>query len=456
MDVERILRKTLKPALGCTEPVAVALGVAAAVQATAGWMPGNAAAPIRDLPAASIESVRVAVNRNIFKNAFSIYIPNAGGHKGILMAAAMGAWCDPGAGLELFRDVSSQDVVRARELIDAGKVSIDIVEAEETDLYIEARVRLGSGSEGREGVARIRDEHTNLTFLECDGREIFSKNPGTVSVDGMTDELREMAALEFRDLVKMADELQECVHPLLWQTIELNRKAAETGLEQPLGLGIGYYGLQTAERQNCEGFLDSSAAAGSDARMSGYPVEVMSSAGSGNQGIIATMPIYAYCRENRIDETRMLRAIALAHLVTLYITLHVGYLSSLCGVAIKAGIGAACGITYAMGGGELEIHRAVKIMAATLSGMLCDGAKPGCALKVSSSSDMAVRAASMAMKNVDVSDENGIVGDTAESTIRNLALLNQSMHAVEDKIIQILQEKITRPGPPAGSRATWK
>jgi L-cysteine desulfidase len=143
----------------------------------------------------------------------------------------------------------------------------------------------------------------------------------------------------------------------------------------------------------------------------------------------------------------MLQAIALSHLVTLYVTSHIGYLSSLCGVAIKAGIGAACGITYAMGGGVEEIQSAVKIVAATLSGVICDGAKPGCALKVSSSSDIALRAASLAMKRVDISDENGIVADTAENTVRNLARLNQSMSMVEDKIIQIMQEKI----PPSKS-----
>lgn len=447
MDVESILRKTLKPALGCTEPVAVALGVASAVQATAGWSPDNKATPIRSLPAECVESIRVAVNRNVFKNAFSIYIPNAGGHKGILMAAALGVWCNPGMGLELFRDLGNEDVAGARELIEAGKVSIEIVPADDTDLFIEARVRFSQGSKSHEGVCVIRDEHTNLVALECDGREIFRKHSVQHAGQEATAGLQELATLEFKDLVRMADDLPDGLHPLLWRTIELNSKAADTGLEQPLGLGVGYYGIQTADGRNSERFSDSSAAAGSDARMSGYPVEVMSSAGSGNQGIIATMPIFAYCRDNGIEETRMLRAIALSHMVTLYITVHVGYLSSLCGVAIKAGIGAACGITYAMGGGAREVQGAVKIMAATLSGVFCDGAKPGCALKVSSSADMAVRAASMAMKNVDVSDENGIVGDTAECTIQNLARLNRSMDAVEDKIIQILQEKIARPAP---------
>ncbi len=443
MDIETILRGTLKPALGCTEPVAVALAVAAAAQATAGWTPERHGLPVRGLSEDDVASVRLSVNNNIFKNAFSIFIPNAGGHKGIKMAAALGIWCDPNAGLSLFRDIGEAEVARARRLILGGKVSIDIVPADHTTLLVEASVRLGGGPEGREGGALIRDEHTNLVRLTRDGLEIYRRietpPPGPDSGDGAD----VLAGLGFADLVRMADDLPESAHPLLLRTIELNVKAAETGLEQPLGLGVGYFGTRLPHDVARD--FSSSAAAGSDARMSGYPVEVMSSAGSGNQGIIATVPVVTYCRANGVGERPMLQALALSHLVTMYVTSHVGYLSTLCGVAVKAGIGAACGITYAMGGRAAEIGLAVKIMAATLSGVICDGAKLGCALKVSSTSDMAAKAASLAVNGLDVSEENGIVGDTPEKTIRNLARLNQSMRAVEDGIVQIMKEKLTSP-----------
>jgi L-cysteine desulfidase len=176
--------------------------------------------------------------------------------------------------------------------------------------------------------------------------------------------------------------------------------------------------------------------------MSGHPVEIMSSAGSGNQGIMATIPIVVYANTNLIDEQRMLKAVALSHLVTMYVTTYIGYLSALCGVAMKAGIGAACGLTYLMGGGVEDIERAVKIMAATLTGMICDGAKAGCALKVSSAADMATRAATLAIRKAEVPDDNGIVAPTAGETIQNLAKLNQSMRVVDQDIIRIMLGKI--------------
>ncbi len=157
------------------------------------------------------------------------------------------------------------------------------------------------------------------------------------------------------------------------------------------------------------------------------------------------MPVLGYCREKEVDDEVLLRAVALSHIVTMYVTAHLGYLTTLCGVAIKAGLGAACGLTYAMGGRSAEVQRAVKIMAATLSGVICDGAKPGCALKVKSAADMAVQAASLAMKHVEVSGENGIVADTAEETIRNLGQLNESMKDADEKIVELLQRKIVCP-----------
>lgn len=176
--------------------------------------------------------------------------------------------------------------------------------------------------------------------------------------------------------------------------------------------------------------------------MSGYPIEIMSSAGSGNQGITATIPIVVYANAHLIDEERTIRALALSHLVTMYLTMHMGYLSAFCGVAIKAGIGAACGLTYLMGGTEEDIERTVKIMAATLTGMICDGAKAVCALKGSTAAERATQAAQLSMKKVEVPDDNGVLGSTADETIANLAYLNRSMEPVDRDIIQIMVGKI--------------
>jgi L-cysteine desulfidase len=443
LEVEQLLRATLRPALGCTEPVAVAYAVAAAIQAPMGWLPGKIDAFTGDLDQADIDRVCVAVNRNVFKNAFSITIPNAGGHKGIVMAAALGPWCNPDAGLEIFAGVDKRTVLAAQRLIERGAVSVEVVAVEHTDLYIAASARFRRSGSIREGSSLLEDEHTNLILVKSDGKEVFRRVPSGHSPAASP--IEGLSKLTFHDLVRMAEDLSEGSRDLIRQTIDLNRRASESGLSEPLGLGIGFYGVEDSASPGSAAQLSGAAAAGSDARMSGHPVKVMSSAGSGNQGIVATMPILAYCREKGTDEEVLLRAVALSHIVTLYITSHMGYLTSLCGVAIKAGLGAACGLTYAMGGRSAEVQRAVKIMAATLSGVICDGAKPGCALKVKSAADMAVQAASLAMKHVEVSGENGIVADTAEETIRNLGQLNESMKDADEKVVELIQRKMVRP-----------
>jgi L-cysteine desulfidase len=258
--------------------------------------------------------------------------------------------------------------------------------------------------------------------------------------------MEELKRSSFQDLIQAVEDLPPSVVALLRKTIDLNKGVAEIGLAQPLGLGIGFHQSHDEESLDMKHSVSSSAAAGSDARMSGYPLEVMSSAGSGNQGIVATLPVVAYCDQCDVEEDRLLRALALSHLVTMYVTTHVGALSALCGAANKAGIGAACGITYAMGGEVADICRAVKIAVASTSGLVCDGAKPSCALKVISSSEMALRAASLAMKKVQVCDADGVVDNTAEQTIQNLARLGRSMTAVDDEIVQIMEEKFRQHG----------
>lgn len=444
MDLERLFNAILKPALGCTEPVAVALAVAAATRASAGWVPGTP--PPRPAPdAGDVESIHVRVNKNIFKNSFSIYIPNAEGHKGILMAAAIGAFGNPELGLEIFAPVTPAVIEQAKVLTGAGRVSVEIAdEPLDTDIYIETTVRLRHGESVAEGSCIIRDKHTRIVRLTRDGREIFSRPPAPAAAGAPEADVEALKTLTLAEIVALVEELPPEVEELIRTTIRLNMQVCEAGLAQPLGLGAGFHGEGDGEGVDLVHSISNLAAAGSDARMAGFPLPVMSSAGSGNQGIIATMPVVAYARSRGVTEERLLRAVALSHLVNMYITQYVGYLSALCGVAIKAGVGAACGIAYAMGGGAEDVVRAVKIMAATLSGMICDGAKPGCALKVSSAADMATRAAELAIKGMEVADDNGIVAPTAEATILNLAELSRAMGIVDQKIVDIMNQKIGR------------
>lgn len=434
MDLERLFQHILKPALGCTEPVAVALATAAAVQAANGWTPG-AVSP-KELSESAVRELDVRVSRNIFKNTFAILIPNAEGNKGILMSAALGAFCDPRRGMNLFESLSQAVIKHAERLAASGRIRISIAEDAPSDVYIEVHAQLEKGS----GSCTIAEEHDRVARLTRDGSLVFGD--AELDAGGPTQpDVEELKRLTFREMVGLTERIPEPVCELLRQAIDKNTEACRAGMSRPMGIGTGYFGT-TDEDGDVSKHMASLTAAGSDARMSGYPVEIMTSAGSGNQGIVATIPIVVYAKRHRVDEARMLRALALSHLVTMYITSYVGYLSALCGVAIKAGIGAACGLTYTMGGEPEHVERAVKIMAATLTGMICDGAKAGCALKVSSAADMAYRAAALAMRNAEVPDDNGIVAPTAEQTIENLAQLSRSMGVVDQKIIEIMMAKI--------------
>jgi L-cysteine desulfidase len=443
-DLDALFHKILRPALGCTEPASVALAVAAAAQAAGDWTPDMEFLPILLGSATEIDFIAVRVSRNIFKNTFSIAIPNAKGHKGIMMASALGAFCDPRRELELFSHLTSEIIQSAECVRDAQKVSVEVVKEVKAELYIEAVVSLKNRQGLLQGRSIIRHDHSHIVALHQGSRLIYGSvlSDGLCSGgDGTGEELKKKTIAE---LVKMVDHLPVSVCDLIGQTIQMNTTACETGLAQPLGLGTGYYAAGGSEFQNTHPFhaATNMAAAGSDTRMSGYPVSVMSSAGSGNQGIIATIPVVVYARHLGVDEACLLRAVALSHLITMYLTQYIGYLSALCGVSIKAGIGAACGITYAMGGRADDISQVIKVMAATLTGMICDGAKAGCALKVGTAADMAIRASILAMKKMEVPDDNGIVAQTAEETIQNLAKLSQSMDAVDEEILEIMMEKL--------------
>jgi L-cysteine desulfidase len=435
LDIDSLFRQILKPALGCTEPVAVALASAAAARAAAGWTPD--AGERAGVLAGELRGLRVRVSRNIFKNTFAILIPNSGGHKGILMSAALGVACDPREGMNIFGGLDEAQVSVAEALVQSDRVQVEIVADAPSELYIEVEAEYAEGSGG----CVIRDEHSNIACLRRNGQITYGANEAHEE-GAASAELVALKAMTLAEVVRLVDDLPESVLALLRTTAEMNVAACKMGLTRPMGIGAGYFGTVDEDVNSFSQHLASLTAAGSDARMSGFALEIMTSAGSGNQGIIATIPVVTYAKAHKVEERRMLQALALSHLVTMYMTCYIGYLSALCGVAIKAGIGASCGVTYAMGGAEKEVERAVKIMAATLTGMICDGAKIGCALKVSNASEMAVRSAELAMRKAEVPDDNGIVAPTAEGTIRNLAELGRSMESVDQKIIEIMLKKL--------------
>jgi L-cysteine desulfidase len=442
IDISRLFSQILKPSLGCTDPASVALGVAAAAQAAAGWTPSLRNGQFHVQEPFEIRSVRVVVNRNLLKQSFSIPIPNGAGHRGLVMASALGLFCDPRKELELFSSLDPSRIRAAEEIAAAGKVVVSIHPEVKAELHVDATVELRGKAGWATGACAVRHEHANITALSQNGVRIYSKELAARDAESGEADAAGIRNLSIVELTAIVEVLPESVLELIGGTVEMNMRASQSGQERPMGLGTGFHAGRDGEPLDTFHLAANMAAAASDVRMSGHPVPVMSSAGSGNQGIIATVPVVVYSRQKGIDESRMLRAVALSHLMTMYLTSHIGYLSALCGVAIKAGIGAACGIVYAKGGGAEDIGRAIKVMAASLAGMICDGAKGSCALKVGTASDMAIRSAILACRKVEVPDDSGIVGLTAEDTVRNLAALGASMDTVDDKILEIMTAKI--------------
>jgi len=388
------------------------------------------------------ELVTVVADPGVFKNGFAVTIPQTGGLKGNAIAAALGALiARPELKMEILSGADQRLLDQAKEMVGSGKVTVSLAKGLE-ELYIEVLVAGG----GREARAVLAGGHTNVARLECDG-QIIHEAQGEQPV---TDNHAYRAALKemtFADILGLLDEVEEADLAYLKKGVEMNLRIAETGK----GLTkVGHYveelvrkGFLLADVVSSSKILTASA---SDARMAGLSFPVMSSGGSGNQGIVAILVPYNVGLFFRIPEETILRSIALSHLVNAYIKCHTGDLAPICGCAIAAGVGAAVAIVYQQAGSDLKkINMAVNTVISDIGGMLCDGAKGGCALKVVSSTDAAIRAAYMALNGHGITEEEGFIGKCAEETIRNLShITDVGMSQLDETMLHIMLEK-SRP-----------
>lgn len=420
---KELIRHEVFPALGCTEPTAVAYAATLAAAQLSG----------------ETESVSIVVDPGVFKNGFAVTVPNTRGERGNLIAGALGALVRrPDLKMEILQGADSELLELARAMVREKRVEVSF-DAAKTDLYIDVTVR--SGTEVSRAV--LEGGHTNLVLLKKNGTTLFANHSGQGAKSGHAYRER-LSALTFAGMLDMLDSLDQEDLAYLQSGVAMNLAIAEAGK----GLKkVGYYmadlvskGLLVDDVLSSSKILTASA---SDARMSGLSYPVMSSGGSGNQGIIAILVPYNVGRRFGIDEKTITRSIALSHLINGYIKCYTGDLSPICGCAIAAGVGAAAAIVYQQAGKDLDkINLAVNTLISDLGGMLCDGAKGGCALKVASSTDSAIRAAYMAINGHGISDEEGFVGRSAEETIRNLSKISElGMALVDATMLQIMQAK---------------
>ena len=415
-----LIKKEVIPAIGCTEPIAVALCVAKAAE-TLGMKP---------------EKIEVLLSANILKNAMGVGIPGTD-MVGLPIAVALGALIGRSEyQLEVLRDCTPEAVEQGKLFIAEKRICISLKEDITEKLYIEVICTAGS----QKATAVIAGGHTTFVYIATDEKVLLDKQQ-------TANEEEEDASLELNlrkvydfALTSPLDEIR-----FILDTARLNKAAAEQAFKGNYGHSLGKMLRGTYEHKvmgdSVFSHILSYTSAACDARMAGAMIPVMSNSGSGNQGISATLPVVVFAEENGKTEEELIRALMLSHLTVIYIKQSLGRLSALCGCVVAA-TGSSCGITWLMGGNYNQVAFAVQIMIAYLTGMICDGAKPSCALKVTTGVSTAVLSAMMAMEDRCVTSVEGIIDEDVDQSIRNLTRIgSQAMNETDKMVLDIMTHK---------------
>ena len=410
----RLLKRELVPAMGCTEPIAVAYAAAVAA---------------REL-GAEPETVDICVSANIIKNVKSVIVPNTGGLHGLEAAAAAGIIAgDPELELLVISQVTD---AQQKQIADYLQQAAFTVRESETGALFDICIAL-SGS-GHQAICRIAEDHTNIVCVQKDGKTVYSCNSSGSAPETSADKdlLTVERIVEFADTVNICD-----VKEIFDRQIACNMDIAEEGLRNHYGARIGQILLKSRDRDVVTR-AKAYAAAASDARMGGCEKPVVINSGSGNQGITASVPVVVYGRELGVTEEQLYRALAVSNLVTLHLKTGIGPLSAYCG-AISAGCGAAAGITYLYGGKFVEIAHTVVNAIAINSGVICDGAKASCAAKIASAVEAGILGMQMFRQGSQFYGGDGIVSKGVENTIRNVSrVASEGMRKTDAEIIRIM------------------
>ena len=408
----KILRSELVPAMGCTEPIAVAY----------------AAAKLRELLGAVPESMEACCSGNIIKNVKSVEVPNAGGLKGIEAAALLGAVAgNAGMGLEVISHVTQEQQEEVKRLYDQAVCRCTLAEGEE-NLYI----RMSGKSKTEEAAVVIQGAHDHVARMEKNGRLLWEQ-PGI-----LPEERGDKSLLNIKDILSFADEVEtDEIREVLDRQIRMNTAISREGLTNKWGAEVGKT-LYQLEGDSLNTRMKAAAAAGSDARMSGCSLPVVINSGSGNQGITVSLPVIIYAREKRIPEERLYRALAVSNLIAIHQKKYIGNLSAYCG-AVSAGCAAVCGIAYLDGAGYDIIGKVIINSLGTVSGIVCDGAKASCAAKIASAVEAGLVAYEMAKNGRVFAFGDGLVEGDYEQTIRNVGRLGkEGMRAADEEILHIM------------------
>ena len=431
-ELIELIKKEVKPALGCTEPIAVALAVAKAIETLEenGFIQNRMGDDF---------VINIEVSSNILKNAMGVGIPGTG-MVGLHIAAALGAVCGKSCyGLEVLRELNDASISRAKEIVKQKTIEVGLAKTEKM-LFLKASVSTNTANGDRhQATVIIENDHDKITLVSLNGESLYTAN-------GFIEVKESKSALDYKLTV---EEIYNFITEIPFEDIAfilesrtLNLALAEEGLSGKYGLKVGWAIQKDANKEVFGSDFMSHAmcitAAASDARMAGCTLPAMSNSGSGNQGITVTMPIIAYSQRYAISEEQLARALTLGHLIAIHIKGYLGKLSALCGCVI-ASTGASCGLVYLRGGSYTQVCYCIKNMIGNITGMVCDGAKEGCAMKVASGVASAIQSAVLAREGICISSDDGIIEEDIEKTIRNLGSIgSKGMKDTDSMILEIM------------------
>lgn len=428
-QIIRLIRQEVKPALGCTEPIAVALAVARSCEA------------LREI-SQKPSSIVVLVSANILKNGMGVGIPGTG-MVGLHIAAALGAVCGRSEyKLEVLKDLSPDFVTMAKKMVEDNLVKISLSKTKEK-LYVSAQAC--SADAKHSATTIIKGNHDSIVSVVVDGIEKHTASKEISDTKSSEEEVIDpdfAKKLSVREILDFATSVPLEEIEFIMDSVTLNKALVEEGLKNRYGLQVGRTLL--ADDNHCvygDTYLTYAmayTAAASDARMAGCTLPAMSNSGSGNQGITVTVPVIAIAEKTSATREQLIRALTISHLIAIHIKGHLGKLSALCGCVI-ASTGSSCGIVYLRGGGYEQICAAIKNMTGNITGMVCDGAKVGCALKVASGVACSLQSAVLALDGICISSNDGIIEDDIEKTISNLGQIGSvGMQTADELILDIM------------------
>ncbi|PIH05684.1 L-cysteine desulfidase family protein [Clostridium combesii] len=415
-----ILRKEMMPGLGVTEPASIALSSAKAYEVIGG----------------EIKNIKIIADPGLFKNAFSCAIPGTK-EVGNEMAALLGAICgDASLGLECLRKIKKEDVSKAKTMLD--KIDIEI-KSQTEGLYVESIVTTNNGI----GRTIIRYKHDNIVLVEKNNKILYQKENTLNKSNNFSQEAidsKKITEMKLDEIVEFVNNVNYEKIEFLLESIKMNKKLSEKGLEG-LGIGLGKLILESCNENNYELYAEALTCSAIDARVSGATVPAMTVTGSGNHGIITTLPLLAIKEKKNLNNEVLARSIALSYIINIYIKEFSGKLSAFCGCAVAAGTGVSTGICYLLGGSLKEIENTIKNMASNITGMICTGGNLACSLKANTGVKAAFLSAKMALNNIVIPNKCGIVSNSIEDTMKNIGrIAYPGMMETDKEILNIMIE----------------